>query len=210
MTPERLQPAALRARLAAGATLVDLRDPRAFGAGHIAGSLNVWIDSPQFADRVGWFVPPGRPLVLLAETEADLARAVAALGRVELAAVAGYLIGSAAVRASGIPVAELPNVTVRELDHRRAIDPSLMVLDVREPFEWEEGHVPGAIHIPMRQVVERTGELPRDRSIALICRGGPRSSLAGSALLARGFTKLLNTWGGMASWIEAGLPVAQD
>ncbi|MGH7264981.1 MAG: MBL fold metallo-hydrolase, partial [Candidatus Rokuibacteriota bacterium] len=45
-TPERLQPGDLGARLAAGATLVDVREPRAFGAGHVAGSLNVWIESP--------------------------------------------------------------------------------------------------------------------------------------------------------------------
>lgn len=209
-TPERLQPGDLRARLDAGAVLVDIRDPRTFGAGHVAGSLNVWIDSPQFADRVGWFVPPDRPLLLLGETEADVGRALSALTRIGLDDVAGYLIGTPAVRASGLPVAELPNITAPDLHRRLAAERDLVVLDVREPFEWEEEHVPGALHIPMRQVVGRAAELPRDRPIALICRGGPRSSTVGSLLLMRGFTRLLNVWGGMTGWLEAGLPVAED
>ena len=61
--PPRLQPPDLRARLDAAVFLVDIRHPRAFGAGHVAGSLNVRIESPQFAERVGWFVPGGRLLI---------------------------------------------------------------------------------------------------------------------------------------------------
>ncbi len=209
-TPERLQPGDLAARLAAGATLVDIRDPRAFGAGHVAGCLNVWIDGPQFAERVSWFVPPDRPLILLAETEGEVARALSALARIGLDDVAGYVVGSAAVRASGLPVAELPQVTAPELARRLPAERDLVVLDVREPFEWEEGHIAGAVHIPMREVPDRVAELPKDRPIALVCRGGPRSSLVGSLLLARGLTRLTNVWGGMTGWMEAGLPVAED
>jgi hydroxyacylglutathione hydrolase len=209
-TPERLAPAAIGARLGAGAVLVDIRDPRAFGGGHVAGSLNVWIDSPQFAERVSWFVPPGKPLVLLAETEADVVRAVAAFTRIGLEDVAAYVVGSAAVRESGLPLAELPNVTAPELGRRLRDERELVVLDVREPFEWEEGHIAGAMLIPMREVPSRLPEIPRDRPMALVCRGGPRSSLVGSLLLQHGFTRLLNVWGGMTGWLEAGLPLAED
>jgi hydroxyacylglutathione hydrolase len=209
-TPERVQPGDLAARLAAGATLVDVRDPRAFGAGHVAGSLNVWIDGPQFAERLSWFAPPDRPLILLAESEGEVARGLSALARIGLDEVAAYVIGTAAVRASGLPMAELPNMTAPELARRLEAERDLVVVDVREPFEWEEGHVPGARHVPMRQVPDRFDELPRDRPIALICRGGPRSSLVGSLLLTRGFTGLVNVWGGMTGWMEAALPVAED
>ncbi len=210
-TPERLQPGQLGVRLEAGATLVDIRDPRAFGAGHVAGSLNVWIDGPQFAERVSWFVPPGRPLVLLGESEAEVVRALAAFARIGLDdAAAAYVVGGDAVKAAGLPVAELPNVTAPELHRWLQSERELVVLDVREPFEWEEGHVAGAVHIPMREVPDRAGELPRDRPIALVCRGGPRSSLVGSLLLGRGFTRLTNVWGGMTGWMEAGLPLAED
>jgi hydroxyacylglutathione hydrolase len=208
--PQRLEPRDLRRSLEAGAVLVDFRDPRVFGAGHVAGSLNVAIDSPQLGERVGWFAPPGQPLVLLVETTADLARALSALARVGLTNIAGYLIGSAAVASSGLPLRALPQVLPSELAERLRTEPDLVVLDVREPVEWDEGHVPGARHIPMREVPGRLHELPRDRRIALMCRGGARSSLVGSVLLAHGFSDLLNTWGGLSAWLEAGLPVTRD
>jgi hydroxyacylglutathione hydrolase len=207
--PARLEPRDLRERLRPGGVLVDCRDPRAFGAGHLEGSLNVWIDGPQFAERVSWFVPAGATLFLLAATGADVARAVAALagaGR----DVAGYITGAEAVTQAGLPVGTLPNVTPGELARRLAREPDLVVLDVREPAEWEEGHVPGARHIPMRQVAGRVAELPRDRPIAVTCAGGARSSLVASLLLGRGFTRLVNVWGGMAGWAQSGLPTARD
>jgi glyoxylase-like metal-dependent hydrolase (beta-lactamase superfamily II)/rhodanese-related sulfurtransferase len=207
--PVRLEPRDIGDRLSAGAILVDCRDPRAFGAGHIAGSLNVWIDGPQFAERVAWFVQSGAVLLLLAETDADVARAVPALARVGLDDVAGFITGTAAVRATGLPVGILPNVTPRELAQRLASERDLVVLDVRESAEWEDGHVSGARHIPMREVADRLAELPRDRRIAVTCAGGARSSLVGSLLLSRGFTDLVNVWGGMTGWTQAGLPTVR-
>ena len=207
--PLRLEPSDLDTRLSDGAVLVDTRDPRAFGAGHVAGSLNVWIDGPQFAERVSWFVPPRASLLLLVETEADVARAVPLLAGVGLHDLVGYVVGTAAVRASGLPAGTLPNVTVQELAQRVDHEPDLVVLDVREPAEWTDGHMPGARHIPMRQVEARLAEIPRDRRVALTCAGGTRSSLVASLLLARGFTDLVNVWGGMNGWAQAGLPIAR-
>src|SRR5262245_14678227 len=131
--PVRLEPRELHDRLAAGAVLVDTRDPRVFGAGHIAGSLNVWIDAPQFAERVAWFAPPRATLLLHTETEADVLRAAVTLARVGLENVAGYVCGTAALRASGLPVGTLTNITVEDLAQRLAHDRDLVVLDVREP-----------------------------------------------------------------------------
>lgn len=208
--PVRIEPQHLGDRLSAGAILVDCRDPRAFGAGHVVGSLNAWIDGPQFAERVSWFVPPGAALILLAETDADVARAVAALARVGLDTVTGYLTGADAVRAAGLPVGTLPQVTPTALFQRLSEERDLVLLDVREPVEWADGHVPGARHIPMRQVAARVGELPRDRRMAITCAGGVRSSLVASLLLAQGFTDLVNVWGGMTGWVQSGLPTVRD
>jgi hydroxyacylglutathione hydrolase len=208
--PVRIEPKDLGDRLAAGAILVDCRDPRAFGAGHVAGSLNAWIDGPQFAERVSWFVPAGATLVLLAETGADVARAVPALARVGLDDVTGFLTGTDAVRAAGLPVGTLPQVTPTALSKRLSEERDLLVLDVREPVEWADGHVQGARHVPMRQVAARIGELPRDRRIAITCAGGVRSSLVASLLLGQGFTDLVNVWGGMTGWVQSGLPTVRD
>jgi hydroxyacylglutathione hydrolase len=208
--PARIAPRDVGDRLAAGAILVDCRDPRAFGAGHVAGSLNVWIDGPQFAERVAWFVPPDATLVLLGESDADVARAVPALARMGLTDVAGYLTGADAVRAAGLPLGALPSVTPAELFQRLSRERDLVVLDVREPAEWTDGHVEGARHIPMREVAARLADLPRDRRIAITCAGGVRSSLVASLLLGQGFTDLVNVWGGMAGWVQSGLPTVRD
>ncbi|HEV8585921.1 MAG TPA: MBL fold metallo-hydrolase, partial [Methylomirabilota bacterium] len=74
-----------------GACVVDLRDPATHGDAHPPGALNVWIESPQFADRVAWFVPEGAPLILLAQAPSDLDRATSALARVGVDQVAGYV-----------------------------------------------------------------------------------------------------------------------
>ena len=103
--PLRIEPRDLDDRLAAGAVLVDTREPRVFGAGHVAGSLNVWIDGPQFAERVSWFLPPGAPIALLVETEADAARAMPALARVGLGDIAGYVVGAATCAPADCPSA---------------------------------------------------------------------------------------------------------
>src|SRR2546428_445865 len=65
-----------------GACVLDIRDSATYGEAHVPGALNVWIESPQFADRVGWFVPPGAPLILVTPSPSDLDRAVQALARV--------------------------------------------------------------------------------------------------------------------------------
>ena len=114
------------------------------------------------------------------------------------------------MRACGLPLGTLANVTPQELAHRLEHDRDLVVLDVREPVEWAGGHVPGARHIPMREVAQRIDEVPRDRTVAITCAGGARSSVVGSMLLARGFTDLVNVWGGITGWAQAGLPTARD
>jgi hydroxyacylglutathione hydrolase len=208
--PPRIDPPDLSDRLAAGAILVDTREPRTFGAGHVAGSLNVWIDAPQFGERVSWFVPRGATLIVLSETQDDVDRAVLALAQAGLTDVAGFLVGAAAVRACGLPLGTLVNVSAPELAQRLARDQDLVVLDVRESVEWSGGHLSGARHIPMREVAARIDEVPRDRTVAITCAGGARSSLVGSMLLAQGFTDLLNVWGGMTGWAQAGLPTRVD
>jgi rhodanese-related sulfurtransferase len=83
------------------------------------------------------------------------------------------------------------------------------VLDVRDDDEFTAGHIPGATHIPYGQLIERLGELPRDRAIAAVCSGGKRSGLAASLLQREGFERVLHVGrGGVGTWREAGHPVS--
>jgi rhodanese-related sulfurtransferase len=76
-------------------------------------------------------------------------------------------------------------------------------IDVRQPEEYVEGHVPGATLIPLAEVPERLGEVPADGAVYVVCRSGARSDRAAQAMRAQGIDAR-NVAGGTLAWIEAG------
>jgi len=83
----------------------------------------------------------------------------------------------------------------------------LVLVDVRTRSEYEEARVPGALHIPLREVRGRLGEVRRDRPVAFLCRSGHRSAIA-ARRAAKHRADVLNVAGGMNAWLAAGLPAA--
>lgn len=81
-----------------------------------------------------------------------------------------------------------------------------LVLDVRQPEEYQSGHIAGAKLIPLEQLTSRLNDLPRDREIVCVCRSGSRSGAATRQLQAAGYT-CYNLSGGMIAWQRAGLAV---
>ena len=194
--------------VARGACVLDLRDPATYGEAHVAGALNVWIESPQFAERVAWCAPPDTRLILLAQGPSDVDRALKALSRVGVDAIEGFLErGMIEWKAAALPVESVPQMTVYELNEWLDEHRDVVVVDVREPVEWREGHVEGAVHLPMLEAVARLGELPADRPKAVMCAGGLRSSTVISMLERHGIRDCHNVTGGMTAWIKAGLPI---
>jgi rhodanese-related sulfurtransferase len=80
----------------------------------------------------------------------------------------------------------------------------VQVVDVREDWEYQNGHVPGAEHIPVNTVSARRNELSRDRDIIFVCSVGQRSALACEMAAAAGLTRLYNVEGGTEAWIKEG------
>jgi rhodanese-related sulfurtransferase len=101
----------------------------------------------------------------------------------------------------------IPQVDVEEA--RRRLDDGALLLDVREPDEWNAGHAPDATFLPMGQVTAGRAQLPRDRTIVAICRSGARSGRVTAALVSWGFDAV-NLAGGMQAWAAAGNPVVTD
>ena len=122
-------------------------------------------------------------------------------------APAPAVVGAAAPVASvALGVAALPaEVSIADAASMR--DAGAFILDVREPDEWSQGHIPGATLIPLGELAGRAGALPRDRSIVVICRSGNRSAQGRDVLLGAGFPSVTSVSGGMTDWLAAGLPV---
>lgn len=81
-----------------------------------------------------------------------------------------------------------------------------VVVDVRETEEYVDGHVPGAIHIPLSQLSARTEEVPKSEPVFVICRSGQRSKVGSDVLEAHGY-QAASVAGGTLEWIRAGKPV---
>jgi rhodanese-related sulfurtransferase len=90
-----------------------------------------------------------------------------------------------------------------------AVPDGAYLLDVREPDEWQAGHVPDAVHIPMGQLQERAGEIPQAAEVYVICRSGARSAQVTVALNNAGW-QAKNVDGGMQRWAEANRPMVSE
>lgn len=94
-----------------------------------------------------------------------------------------------------VPVAEVPEGAV--------------LLDVREQDEWDAGHAPGAIHVPLGELPSRLAELPDDAELQVLCRAGGRAARAADWLQANGYDAVVVD-GGMGAWQDAGRPVVAE
>lgn len=108
------------------------------------------------------------------------------------------------------PVPQVPSMTAEELHTRLTNDPAEsrpVVIDVREPEEWIEGHIDGATLIPLGDLSERIAEVPHDRDVVLVCHSGGRSNAATAALQQAGYANAINMLGGMDAWEGAQFPI---
>lgn len=169
----------LRRRLAAREWVIDLRDRRPFAAEHLAGTYNMELGK-DFASYLGWVVPWGVRLTVLAEREEQVAIAQRQLVRIGIDRVHGRFVADSAALREIAPVRSYPVADFDDLAAARRSGRDLLVLDVRHDHEWREGHLDGALHIPFEDLAEHVEELPRDREIWIHCATGHRASIAAS------------------------------
>jgi hydroxyacylglutathione hydrolase len=136
---------------------------------------------------------------------------VQALSRVGIDEVAGHLQwGMIDWRDAGLPVETVAQITVHDLATWHEQEQDVVVVDVREPLEWLDGHIAGAVHLPMLEAVRRAAELPANRPKAVVCAGGLRSSTTISALKRLVPGPWFNVTGGMSAWLKAGYGVRRS
>ncbi|WP_329092608.1 MBL fold metallo-hydrolase [Actinomadura citrea] len=193
LTPARTaDPAELRDRIAAGEWVVDLRSRKAFAQRHLAGTLSFGLDGAM-STWLGWLAPWGAPLTLLGDSPEQIAAAQLELARIGIdrpaAASSGepeQWAGGDAARLRATPVATFTDLAaVRSGRVPRHLPAPDVVLDVRMTNEWRDGHVEGAVHIPLPELTGRLDELP-DGTIWVHCGSGYRAAAATSLLQRAG------------------------
>ncbi|GEP39372.1 sulfurtransferase [Nocardioides psychrotolerans] len=100
----------------------------------------------------------------------------------------------------------IPTVSIDAVPH--PLPEGLAVLDVREPVEWEHGHIEGAVHVPLGELTERLSDLPPGQTL-VVCKVGGRSGQAVGYLAQQGYD-VVNLDGGMLDWAAAGRPMVSD
>jgi hydroxyacylglutathione hydrolase len=206
--PARLPVGTLAALLGEGATVVDTRHSPEYALGAVPGTINIPL-SRSFTTYAGSLLPYDRDLHLVVDDRKvemvdELVRDLAGIG---LDRVGGYF-GSETIEAwrtvrghlQTIPTLTLADVSAQLLGDRA------VVVDVRTAGEWESGHVPGSLNLPLASLEQRAGEIPRDHPVIVHCQTGARAAIAASLLRARGFSDVRLFPGGFAEWHAAAAP----
>ncbi|MFN4262068.1 MAG: MBL fold metallo-hydrolase [Thioalkalivibrionaceae bacterium] len=202
-----LAPGDVAKRAAAGEVVViDLRDPLAFGGGHLPKALGIGL-GPLFATWAGWVAPKDKPLVLI-DADGDRSRieqAVRYMVRTGVDHIEGYVEGGMqACSAAGLALETLPQLSPAAA--REALDAGkINLVDARASAEFAEGHVETAINVPVQAARDRVPGLDFDAPIAVMCGSGYRSTVAASLLKAQGYRRIQNVNGGLMAWNTAGI-----
>jgi len=199
-----LSEAAARVILAdASVSIIDARPAPEFSRGHPADALCVPYSDRGFATRIRVAEPDVRSVVLVLSLDGERAGASRQLEESGIG-----LLGSAPAdpdwwSGAGVDWQQLPERSIDGL----AGSTDSVVVDVREPMEWETGHVPGAILVSLGELYSRPQSIPRDREVVLICETGIRSATGASILLKAGYVDVAHAPEGTASIRQQGGPL---
>src|SRR5574341_1198161 len=205
----------VKAMMERGIVVLDVRHGKKFAAGHIPNSYGIRVDAP-LTTWAGWLIPLGSSIVLVAESADQIVAATRQLIRIGYDDLLGYLDGGmdAWVRA-GYPIETIPSMDVKELCERLNAggadgQPSLLLVDVRQLSEWNEGHIPNAIHFEGGRITWDELPFPHDRPLAIQCASGNRSMSVSSVLRRRGYHNVIQVEGGINKWKMLGFEITKD
>jgi glyoxylase-like metal-dependent hydrolase (beta-lactamase superfamily II)/rhodanese-related sulfurtransferase len=177
--------------------LLDTRNAEVFSLGFIPGSVFIGLEG-RFAEWAGSLLPFDKPIILVTEPGMEK-ETIIRLARVGFSNVKGYVDGGfEAWRAAGEETDLIINIEADELAMDIPFDDKLVVLDVRKPTEFAEGHVKDALNIPVNDLTDplNIASLEEDQNIYVHCQGGYRSMIATSLLKREGIHNLRNIVGG--------------
>jgi glyoxylase-like metal-dependent hydrolase (beta-lactamase superfamily II)/rhodanese-related sulfurtransferase len=186
-------------RQAAGAVLLDCREPADFAAAHLKGAVNIGLQG-RFAEWAGDVLSPQRDIVLVGDPS-TAEEAKVRLARVGYDRVVGQL-GDPGEVFAGHPdsVEASSRLSAEQLSQTLAERPDVQIVDVRDPSEALIGTAPRSRPIPLAALTESLDALDRDLPVVVYCASGYRSSIASSMLSASGFGDVSDLLGGYGAW----------
>ena len=201
-----LGPADLRRLVDAGVTLLDVRAPETFDAGHLAGSLNAAAAGTGLGTRAGWVASPESRIVIVASTFVEGEEASARLYAAGVWNLAGVTVADpASWRSAGLSVRTSDALTPERVAAALTRH-ELRLLDVREPHEWRSGHVPDSLHLPLARLGHgQDVPIPHDGPLAVACAAGRRAALAASVLRRGGYEGVYRVSGGIPDLASHGI-----
>jgi hydroxyacylglutathione hydrolase len=187
--------------------ILDTRQPDAFAASHLAGSINVWLRGTTYFP--GWVIDYKENILLVLERKEDVQVVATHLHRIGYDDIVGYLCpGIDAWRNAGKPAEAFDSMHISELRKLLRKD-KVHVLDVREDHEYYSGHIKNSTNIYVGHLMNKLDQVPKDSYICITCGWGGRGSIAASILKKKGF-RVANLLGGMHAWNVARQPIEID
>jgi len=202
----------VKAMMEKGILILDVRHGKKFAAGHIPNSYGIRIDAP-LTTWAGWLIPFGSRIVLVTESTDQTVAATRQLIRIGYDDLPGYLDGGIdAWAGAGLPIETIPSMDVKELRELLNVEGAgrPLLVDVRQLSEWNEGHIPGAIHFEAGRVALDKLPFPRNTPLAIQCASGSRSMSAASVLRRRGYRNVIQVEGGINKWKMNGFEITKD
>jgi hydroxyacylglutathione hydrolase len=190
--------------ISGGATILDTREADEFEKGFIPGSINIGLNG-QFAVWVGTLIDINKQLVLITD-EGKEEETVLRLARVGYEKVIGFLNGSIAGWNGRLETVDSITADKLKDELKKGYD----VLDVRKHGEWNVSHLKDAQFLPLSEFPDNLTALDKNKPYIVHCGGGYRSMTAISIMKNKGFTNLLNVYGGFSAMQSAGLPVETE
>ena len=179
-----------------GAVVLDVRDADSFSVGHVPGAISVPLSSSAFGTKAGFVLHPDDRVVLHASTAEEAERAALRLYAVGFLELEGRLEHAEAT-------ATMEPVEIEELERMLAAD-EVVLVDVREKDERDDGYIPGSLNVPYRLVRDVGADLADGKPVVTICESGVRAGIAASVLEAQGVDARPVLHGGIAAWESTG------
>jgi hydroxyacylglutathione hydrolase len=177
--PEPVDPAELRRRIDTGEWVVDLRKRTAFAAGHLAGTMGFELSTP-FVTYLGWLYAWGAPVTLIGQSPDEILQARRELARIGVDNLTGSAFGDIQTLADGAPISSYRVADFADLAEVVG-GGDLTVLDVRQSNEYHDARIPGAVNIPLHELLARRAEVPTGQ-IWVHCGTGYRAAVAASII----------------------------